>query len=101
MPYEIRDTDTFRFEYNAILLYLVDILDSPFAAANLMESLDAMKEALEVLPESHPVAQEDSLKALGLRKYLVRNYVVLYRIKSSVVFLEHMFHTKQNYEAYV
>ena len=101
MAYSVVRTDVFEEQYESILLYLVDVLETPAAALSIMETVDLMIVRLEVTPEICAVSMKPSLEHLELREYLVKNYVVLYRIVGDRVFLEHMFHTKQNFEDYV
>ncbi|MBQ9069565.1 MAG: type II toxin-antitoxin system RelE/ParE family toxin [Eggerthellaceae bacterium] len=101
MASEVTFTNRFELEYRAILVYLVDLADVPSAAGKLMDSIDNLIDLLSSTPEIKAISKKPALEALGLREYLVRSYVVLYRIEGSTVFLEHIFHSKQNYEAYV
>lgn len=101
MPHRVVSTDTFVAQYESIILYLVDVLAAPQAAGKLLEAMDRMRDTLAEMPTIRAVSRKPSLEELGLREYLVRNYVVLYRVESNVVYLEHIFHTSQDYEACV
>lgn len=101
MGYKVVPTVSFELNYESILLYLVDILDAPSAASRLSEEIDSMFKCLSVTPEICAISTKPTLELLELREYFVRNYVVLYRIEGDTVYLEHMFHGSQNFEAYV
>ncbi len=101
MAYDVVFTTTFEYDYRGILVYLVDVLNTPVAAGSLLEEIDQMILNLESTPELFAISRKKSLALYSYREYPVKNYVAIYRIENNQVFLIHMFHASQNYEAYV
>lgn len=101
MAYEVVSLAKFELEFESIIMYLVDILGTLKAACNLIEGLENMRSVLEVTPEIKAISKKPSLNQHQYREYLVKNYVVVYRVDGNKVLLEHIFHSKQNFEAYI
>ena len=98
MACRIIPSQTFGKELDAVIEYLAVDLQSRAAASSLMQSLQKAWENLEAYPEMGPVSSRPGLMVLEMREYRVRDYVVIYRFDGERVFLEHIFHTLQDYE---
>lgn len=98
MAYKVVATTTFLREYRSIIDYHLGTLHAPQAARSLIEELDNMHSILASTPEVRAVSRKEALFNKQLREYLVRNYVVVYRIEDRGVYLVHMFHQLQNFE---
>ena len=101
MGYEVVYTHSFITEYRGVLLYLVDVLESPAAAGNLMDALDKAITILETTPEIRAISPARTLEEKAYRVYSINKYLLVYRIDGQYVYCEHLFHGSQNYEAYV
>lgn len=98
MAYEIVATATFEDEYDRIVRYHLEVLQTPQGARNLVDAMDAMADRLSGNPKMMAISRKERLLGLELREYPVRNYVVVYRIEGDAVYLEHMFHQTQDFE---
>ncbi len=98
MGFKVVPTESFKHEYDSILHYLIEILDAPSSASQLVKAVEKMRIALEDNPKCRPISQKPILNRVELREYLAKNYVVVYRIENASVYLEHMFHQKQDFE---
>ena len=78
-----------------------DVVDAPASAGRLMTAMDNLIDLLSLTPSIKAVSTKPALERLRLREYPLLAYVVLYRVDGATVFLEHVFHERQNYEAYV
>ena len=92
-------TQTFETEYDRILAYQIEKLCSPQAAESLIEALDNACSLLAANPELAAVSTKPALESLELREWLVRNYVVVYRLDKNRIYLERIFHQSQDFEA--
>lgn len=97
MACDIKILRTCASEREAIVAYLVDSLGSPMAAADFLASFDEEVARVAELPESFPYAKDQVLELLGYRFFLVKNYIVLYKIVDETICLAHIFHQTQNY----
>ena len=98
MTYKIVPAEPFEQEYDKIIRYLVEDLGSPDAARSLLNSMEEVRQSLADNPLLHAVSRKRIPESLELRECLVRNYVVVYRVANDVVFLEHIFHQRQDFE---
>ena len=101
MTYEIVATASFAREYDAIIRYHVEELSAQLAAKRLMDDVENACGILAGNPTINAVSRKALLADLELREQLVRNYVIVYRIESNKVYLEHMYHQKQDFERLV
>lgn len=99
MVYDVRATSTFEQEYASAIRYLAEDLHSPAAADKLMSNMQAMRDVLALNPFVRAVSRKPLLEHLELREYIVKNYIVVYRVQEPDVFLEHFFHQRQDFEA--
>ena len=98
MAYEVIPTATFEAEYDSIITYHIETLHSPQAAQRFIAALSETRARLADNPMIHAVSRKPLLDELELREALVRSYVLVYRIDSQRVFLEHLFHQSQDFE---
>lgn len=61
-----------------IVRYIAQILLEPRTARNLYQLLQQEILSLKQMPERYPFEEDDRLRALEIRKLLVRNYKILY-----------------------
>ena len=61
-----------------IVRYISQTLQEPRTAGNLYRLSKEQVLSLEQMPERWPYEADDRLRALGIRKLLVKNYKVLY-----------------------
>lgn len=61
-----------------IMRYIGQVLLEPRTAGNLYRLLKEEILSLKQMPERYPYEDDDRLRALGIRKLLVKNYKVLY-----------------------
>ena len=99
MRYKVVPTETFELEYRSAIEYIVDVLGAPKAASDMVDELSHVRSELSENPFLYAVSRKPIMENLALRERLVRNYVVVYRVSGDSVFLEHIFHQSQDFEA--
>ena len=78
MKYRIEIGAQAQSDITDIMRYIGQVLLEPRTAGNLYRLLKAEILSLKQMPERYPYEDDDRLRALGIRKLLVKNYKVLY-----------------------
>lgn len=99
MGYKVVPTETFELEYRLVIEYIVNVFGAPKAAGDLVEELDHVRVELSENPFLYAVSRKPLMEKYVLRERLVRNYIVVYRVFGDNVYLEHIFHQSQDFEA--
>ena len=81
-----------------IIEYVSVVLSNKQAANDLMTAFKNAFERVCVFPESCPVLNNSFLKYKGLRKLLVNNYIVFYRVKDNTIQIVRIMYAMQNYQ---
>jgi plasmid stabilization system protein ParE len=101
MAYELAILDEAAREFDSIVAYLSQTLNSPQAAKNFMDEFDRQMQLVADMPQIFAVSKMPELAARGYRCAHVNNYVALYKISGAAVYIAHIFHQSQNYAKYV
>ena len=78
MKYRIEIGAQAQSDITDIMRYIGQVLLDPRTAGNLYRLLKEEILSLKQMPERYPYEDDDRLRALGIRKLLVKNYKVLY-----------------------
>ncbi len=78
MKYRIEIGVQAQSDITDIMRYIGQVLLEPRTAGNLSRLLKEEILSLKQMPERYPYEDDDRLRALGIRKLLVKNYKVLY-----------------------
>ena len=78
--YRILITPTAQEHLRDIAGYIAVDIDSPQAAARLLDYLQAQIRSLAMMPERTPLADDVPAKDMGIHKMTARNYLVYYWI---------------------
>ena len=78
MKYRIEIGAQAQSDITDIMRYIGQVLLEPRTAGNLYRLLKEEILSLNQMPERYPYEDDDRLRALGIRKLLVKNYKVLY-----------------------
>ena len=78
MKYRIEIGAQAQSDITDIMRYIGQVLLEPRPAGNLYRLLKEEILSLKQMPERYPYEDDDRLRALGIRKLLVKNYKVLY-----------------------
>lgn len=65
-------------DIHGIVRYISQTLQEPRTAGNLYRLMKEQILSLDQMPERWPYEDDDMLRALGIRKLLVKNYKILY-----------------------
>ncbi|WP_368188852.1 type II toxin-antitoxin system RelE/ParE family toxin [Blautia sp. 1033sp1_1033st1_G9_1033SCRN_220408] len=76
--YEVKVTRQALEQMMAIAHYISFDLMAPEAADNLLDDLKASMLKLSVLPKKHPLIEEEPWRSEGVRKTVVKNFLVYY-----------------------
>ena len=106
MAYEVIVDPGVIERLDEVVGYVSEVLDSPMAAAGILDGFDELVEKLEQSPLSYPLAQDKRLQARGYRRALVGKYVVLFRVwegaeHEGTVWVTNFFLGSQNYQGLV
>ena len=78
MKYRIEIGAQAQSDITDIMRYIGQVLLEPRTAGNLYRLLKEEILSKKQMPERYPYEDDDRLRALGIRKLLVKNYKVLY-----------------------
>ena len=79
MAYDLMITDDAHNDIDEVLAYITGTLSNRFAAASLMDQIDACYAQLQKFPFSFEPCRDIRLKNLGYRKAVIENFVMVYR----------------------
>ena len=68
-----------------IYVYILNVLKNPIAADNLMEEFHKVFNNLLDFPFMYPVTDNKFCKVKDLRKIVVNNYLVFYRVREKKI----------------
>ena len=78
--YEVKVTRQALEHMRGIVHYISYDLMNPKAADNLLDDLKSSILNLSVLPKKHPLIEEEPWRSEGVRKIIVKNFLVYYWI---------------------
>ena len=78
--YNIEITAPAQQDMLSIVLYIRDVLQAPIAAQKLLQQMREEIRGLCNMPERYPLWEDEPWHSMGLRKMVVKKYVVLYLI---------------------
>lgn len=101
MAHRVLYTDSFEREYDEIVCYHIEHINSPKAAENFIDAMDHALSLLAEMPAANAISTKPGFDSLELREHLVMNYVLVYRIEGDAVYLLHLFHQSQDFARYI
>ena len=103
MAYKIVITEDADLDLDRILAYLTQQLYAEQAASALVAEYTQVLEQLEQFPSMFEVARSVSRSGKEYRKFLLGNYVGIYRVqeRDQQVVILRIFHGSQNYAKYL
>lgn len=78
--YNVEITAPAQQDILSIVLYIRDVLQAPIAAQKLLQQIQEEIQGLCHMPERYPLWEDEPWHSQGLRKLVVKKYVVLYLI---------------------
>lgn len=100
MQFDVELSELAEQQYDEILSYIANELKNPQALRNVMDDFDDTIEKLEKMADSFGYCNGDRLKEMGLHKinFAKHRYLFVYRVNTSQVIVEGMYHEMQDYE---
>ena len=81
-----------------IFKYIAVDLASPMAANNLIDDFENAFENIRLFPESCPLIQNEYVKDKTLRKFVVNNYIVFYKVEDFEIQVVRVIYGMRNYK---
>jgi len=78
VEYKVHITKYAYTQMAEIKQYIADELQAPMAAKNLLLAIKSTALSLAVMPARHPLMQEEKWRSQGLRKIVVKNFLIYY-----------------------
>ena len=78
--YKVRLTKHAIRQFDNIVDYILNVLQSPTTALNLANALEHAIQSLELMPSRTPFVEEEPWHSRKIHKLLVKNYFVYYWI---------------------
>lgn len=98
MTYKLVKTDSFQHDLDAVIGYIVMVLENRAAAAALLDAIEQSFDGLERMPLMYEACHDPHLRELGYRKVVIHNYIMVYQVDGDRVNLLRLFHGRQDYE---
>lgn len=87
-----------QLDMDKIFKYICNDLDNPRAALDLINEFRNSCNNLRFFPESCPLINNKYVKDKTLRKLLVKNYIVFYRIRGYEIQIVRVLYGMSNYQ---
>lgn len=100
MTYNVVETELAVQDLDSIFSYLALSLANPAAASAFADAVEHCYSSLEQTPLMFEACRSPRLRALGYRKAVIKNYVMVYKIDQAAktVVILRFFYGRQNYE---
>ena len=100
MGYKIENTPLAEQDLDGILSYIAENLGNNTAAVSFLDEVDACYINLERMPFMYEQCRDPQLRALGYRKAIIKNYVMIYRVDEDkkIVYILRFFYGRRDYE---
>lgn len=82
MSYQVEIGEQAQADIVEIVRYISQTLQEPRTAEKLYRLMKEQIFSLDQMPERYPYEDDNRLRALGIRKLLVKNYKVLYVVST-------------------
>ena len=90
-----------RIDMEQIFEYISVDLSNPSAALKQINDFEKAFDTVCVFPESCPLINNEYVKDKSLRKLIVNNYIVFYRIKDHEIQVIRVIYGMRNYEEFL
>lgn len=97
MACEVTWTRAAHDDVDRAVRYIAVNLASPQAASSLLDAFERAVDEIAAFPEACAVGTHPSLASRGLRKKVVRRYVILYSFDGESAVISRVFHSLQAY----
>ena len=81
--YSIIITPNAIIQINEIAIYIFQTLSNPKAASDFLNSVEEKVSKLDLFPNAYPIVDEKPWDKLGVRKILIKSFVIYYIVKNS------------------
>lgn len=100
MAYKIDITPLADQDLDEIVSYISGTLENPIAAASFLDEVESCYGNLEKMPFMFEECRDPQLKALGYRRAVIKNYVMVYRVDETgkTVYVLRFFYGAREYE---
>ena len=100
MGYKIENTPLAEQDLDGILSYIAENLGNKTATVSFLDEVDACYINLERMPFMYEQCRDPQLRALGYRKAIIKNYVMIYRVDEDkkIVYILRFFYGRRDYE---
>ena len=95
--YKIEYSRDSKQDLIGIKQYIKYNLQEPKIADNLINKIRDGIEELKDDPRIYPIIDEEIIKRLEIRKILIENYIVFYRIKNQTIEIVRIMYGKRNW----
>ena len=99
--YELKIFPLAKQDMEQIFEYIAVELCNPTAAIGQINNFEKALENICFFPESCPYISNEYVKDKTLRKLVVNNYIIFYRIKNSEVQVVRVLYGMRNYEDFL
>ena len=97
MAYRCAILDSADSDRENIVSFLIESLGSINAAGQFIDDLNRIVKKLSEYPAMFPISRMPELAEKGYRSASFGCYIVLYTFADQAVFIEHIFHQRQDY----
>ena len=97
--YKILVSESYHRDLRAIISYIANDIDAPFAAHDFLDNIEKIVSSLSHMPYSYNLVDDPYLQHKEFRKCIITNYIIFYKVheESKTVMIHRMLHTRQNW----
>lgn len=97
--YDVKISKIAKHDLNDIIIYIKEKLNEPSIAKKYLHIMKKEIQKLKYYPQKNAVISDHNIKNLNIRKLIIRNYIVFYRINEhkKIVNVERIFYGASNW----
>ncbi len=95
--YNIEYSKEAKEDLIGIKQYIKYNLQEPETANNLISKIRKSIETLKENPEIYTILDDDTIRKLEIRKLIIDNYIVFYRIKNDIIEIVRIMYGRRNW----
>ena len=98
MSFKVRYSRLAANDLKNIYKYIAQTLQAQHAAKRLVNKIRNEVSGLQTMPERFPLLDSEPLRSMQLRKLVVENYLCLFLVEDSTVYVVRIFYGARNLE---
>ncbi len=99
--YKIEITERAEHDLFEIFDYISSVIKEPKTAVEQLQRIRDAIYSLEIFPKRHELIKFEMLQYAELRKLIIDNYLVFYKIQNDIVYIVRVLYAKREWQGLV